>query len=137
MTISAFLDAYLEQLSNKVLNNPANMEAALKELATVATARSASSGASTNGEIIGGTKTQIFKATDSNITIPNGCKLIYMYCQVGSCTITSQNVLGAGVGNTTYTLEAGESLNLEYPGVGGHGSLTLDVAGTTAISVTR
>lgn len=137
--IQALLDAHMATIATRIINRNGNMDELISQFATYAMARSSSSGSVDNqGNIVGGTKTQIFTVSNNTIEIPSGCKLIYLLCKTETTTLTTPEnekiILSAP---STYTMSAGEFLNLEYPGAGGHGAITVNSIGETVISLTR
>lgn len=134
--IQALLDAHMATIATRIVERNGNMDELISQFATYAMARSSSSGSVDNqGNIVGGTKTQIFTANNEVINIPSGCKLIYLLCKTHTTILETEKIILEAP--STYTMSAGEFLNLEYPGAGGHGAITVNSTGETVISLTR
>lgn len=137
MSIQALLDARLQTLGTRIANNLGNADELIKEFAQTATARYSAVGSTDpGGGVIGATETQVHTLVNGSITIPAGCKIIYLVCQLGTVILTTTDILNTG--NATHTLTEGDYINLEYAGSAGHGEIAIDAtSGTLLIAITK
>ena len=137
MTAQAILDARLATLSTRIANGTGNLDELVREFAATAQARYTATGATTgDGEVLGATQTQFHQLAGSSVTIPAGCKIIYLVCSTGPVTVTGADILN--LGSASKNLATGEYINLEYSGSAGHGEIIVDAtSGAVDITITK
>jgi len=133
---TAILDARLATLATRISERNGNLDELIREFAVTATARYSAAGTNNDAGAIGVAQTQFHTLTGASVTIPLGCKIVYLVCVSGSVTVTGADILS--VGNASKTLSQHEYINLEYPGPTGHGEIVVDAtSGSVAITITK
>lgn len=133
---TAILDARLATLATRISQGTGNLDELVREFATTATARYSAAGTNNDGGAIGVAQTQFHTLAGASVTVPAGCKIVYLVCLSGNVTVTGADILS--VGDASQTLGQNEYINLEYPGPTGHGEIIVDAtSGSVKIVITK